>query len=54
MERPHNHSEVVATIRHYLYDDFRKSDIKEIVRNSFPGIEDSEFESYFSEAFTSM
>jgi hypothetical protein len=54
MERPHSHSEVVATIRHYLYDDFRKSDIKEIVRNSFPNIQDSEFESCFSEAFTSM
>jgi hypothetical protein len=54
MAANHSHSEIVSTIRHYLYDDVRKSDIKEIVRSSFPNIEESEFESCFSEAFTSM
>lgn len=54
MAATHSHSEVVATIRHYLYDDFRKSDIKEIIRGSFPDVEESEFESCFAEAFTSM
>jgi hypothetical protein len=54
MEKGHTRSQLVGTIRHYLYDDLRKSDIKEICNNAFPGMTQEEFESCFSEAFTSM
>jgi metal-responsive CopG/Arc/MetJ family transcriptional regulator len=54
MEKGHRtRSEVVSIIRHYLYDDLSKSDIKEVCFSRFD-ITYEEFESCFSEAFTSL
>ena len=54
MEKGHSHSQIVSTIRHYLYDDLGKSDIKEVCSGTYPGMTQEEFESCFSEAFTSL
>lgn len=54
MEKGHTRSQIVSTIQHYLYDDLVKSDIKEVCSGTYPEMTQEEFDSCFSEAFTSL
>jgi hypothetical protein len=46
--------EVTDLIRECLYRDLRKFEIREIVKDKYPDFPPSEFESCFTEAFTSL
>ena len=54
MEKGYTRSQIVSTIQNYLYDDLVKSDIKEVCSGTYPEMTQEEFDSCFSESFTSL
>jgi hypothetical protein len=48
------YTEVTDLIRECLYRDLRKFEIREVVKDKYPGFPPSEFELCFTEAFTSL
>ena len=46
--------EIVKKIKHELFEDMSKQDIKEKIKDAFPNFPDHMFEICYSEAFTTL